>query len=446
MTPPSAAGRVSALARRLPVRPGEGARVSLSALYFFALLSSYYVLRPVRDEMGVRAGIGKMPWLFTATSVVMLLAVPLFGWVVSRFPRRRLVPAMHLLFASNLLILSAALRSRGSARWAGPFLFVWVSVVSVLAVSASWSLFSDIYAREEARRLFGIIAAGGSAGALAGPAATSLLAPRVDAAWLLGVSAVLFLACAALSQTLAQSAPASGREPPSRPIGGAALSGVGRTARSPLLLALVAALVCSTFVSTVLYFSQTEIVGRAVRDSGQRTALFARMDLAVNALAILLQLLVTAPLVRRIGIGGALGVVAGSITVGVAALAAFPGLTTVVLLQIAHRAAHFAVGRPARETLLVPLDAEARYKAKSFIDTAVFRVADSASAWTLAGLGSLGAGLASIAWLTVPVGIAWTGACWWIGRRWERRSARSEMDAAPEGGGGEAPVAGRSCA
>jgi AAA family ATP:ADP antiporter len=441
-------GRVSILGGRLPITRGERNRVFLSAVYFFTLMSSYYVLRPVRDEMGVRAGVARMPWLFTATSAVMLLAVPLFGWAVSRFPRRRLVPAMHLFFASNLFLLMAALASPASAHWAGPVLFVWVSVVSVLAVSASWSLLSDIYGRDEARRLFGIIAAGGSAGALAGPAAMSLLAPRVDVGWLLGGSAVLFLACATLSRRLARSAPAAVAEPPSRPIGGAALSGVGRTARSPLLLALVAALVCSTFVSTVLYFSQAEIVGRAVRTSGERTALFARMDLAVNALAILLQLFVTAPLVRRIGVGGALGVVAGGITVGVAALAARPALATVVLLQIAHRASHFAVGRPARETLLVPLDAEARYKAKSFIDTAVFRVADSASAWGLAGLGALGLGLASVAWLTVPVGIAWTGACWWIGRRWERRAESPGRDAAPvsPAGSGEEAVAGRSFA
>jgi AAA family ATP:ADP antiporter len=440
-------GRASVLARRLAIREGEGRRVFLSALHFFTLMSSYYVLRPVRDEMGVRAGVARMPWLFTATSAVMLLVVPLFGWAVSRFPRRRLVPAMHLLFASNLLLLMAALGSPGSAHWAGPALFVWISVVSVFAVSASWSLFSDIYAREEARRLFGIVAAGGSAGALAGPAATSLLAPRVEAGWLLGGSAILFLGCAGLSWRLARSATVSGPEPTSRAIGGAALSGVGRTARSPLLLALVLALVCSTFVSTVLYFSQTEIVGRAVRTSGERTALFARMDLAVNALAILLQLFVTAPLVRRIGVGGALGVIAGGITAGVAALAARPALATVVVLQIAHRASHFAVGRPARETLLVPLDAETRYKAKSFIDTAVFRVADSASAWGLAGLGALGLSLASVAWLTVPVGIVWIGACWWIGRRWESRAGCRERDPAAEpSAGGEAAVTGRSFA
>ncbi len=430
------------------MRPGEWRRVGLSAFYFFALMSSYYVLRPVRDEMGVRAGVSRMPWLFTGTSAAMFAAVPAFGWAASRFPRRRLVPILNLFFAANLIALSPAIRDPGSARWAGPALFVWVSVVSVFAVSASWSLFSDIYRREESRRLFGILAAGGSAGALAGPAAMTLLAPRVPTAILLLVSAGLFLLCAGLSRRLAKTAPAAEDEPPSKPIGGSALSGVGRTARSPFLLAVALALVCYTFLSTVLYFAQTEIVGAAIRDSGRRTALFARMDLAVNALTIVLQLLVTAPLVRRIGVGGALAAVAALVTAGAAVLAAAPSLAAVVVLQVLHRAGHFAVGRPARETLFVPLDAESRYKAKSFIDTAVFRFSDSASAWALAALRAGGAGLSPAAWISVPVGIVWTATCWRIGKKWEGR-ADAAVPALAAGGSGlavEATERGRSCA
>jgi AAA family ATP:ADP antiporter len=189
------------------------------------------------------------------------------------------------------------------------------------------------------------------------------------------------------------------------------------------------ALVCYTFLSTVLYFSQTEIVGAAIRSSGERTALFAKMDLAVNVLTILLQLFVTGWLVRRIGVGGALAAVAGLVTVGVVALGAAPALATIVVLQIVHRSGHFAVGRPARETLFVSLDAEERYKAKSFIDTAVFRASDSGGAWLLTAVRAHGAGLVEMAWLSVPVGLVWTAACWAIGR-WEPARA----DARPRQG------------
>jgi len=404
------------------VKTGERRRVALCALYFFALLASYYVLRPIRDEGSVRAGVARIPWLFTATFAAMILVVPAFGWLASRVPRRRFVPGMHLFFAVNLLFFAFTLRRPGAERWAGPAFFVWVAVVNVFAVSVSWSFMSDLFRREEARRLFGLVAAGGSAGAIAGPAAMALAAPHVGPGTLLLAAAALYALCALIAVRLARSARTAedAASPPGAPIGGGALAGIRRTVRSPFLLAVAVALVCYTLLSTLLYFSQTEIVGAAIRLPGERTALFAKMDLAVNALTIVLQVFVTGWLVRRIGVGGALAAVAAVVTAGVAVLGLAPVLATVVALQIVHRAGHFAVGRPARETLFVSLDAEDRYKAKSFIDTAVFRASDSGGAWLLAALRGHGAGLAEMAWLSVPVGLVWTATCWAIGRNWER--------------------------
>jgi len=407
------------------LRPGEIRIVSLSALYFFALLASYYVLRPIRDEGSVRSGVARIPWLFTATFAAMILVVPAFGWLASRVPRRRFVPAMHLVFAANLAVFAVVLRRPGAERWAGAAFFVWVAVVNVFAVSVSWSFLSDLFDRDQARRLFGLVAAGGSAGAIAGPAATAFAAPRLGPAALLLGAAGLYALCALIASRLARAArpaaAATGTAPPiGVPMGGGALAGIRRTVRSPFLLAVALALVCYTFLSTVLYFSQTEIFGAAIRSSGERTALFARMDLAVNVLTIGLQLFVTGWLVRRIGVGGALATVAALVTAGVAVLGAAPALATIVVLQIVHRAGHFAVGRPARETLFVSLDAEERYKAKSFIDTAVFRASDSGGAWLLTALRAHGAGLPEMAWVAVPVGLVWTATCWAIGRRWER--------------------------
>jgi ATP:ADP antiporter, AAA family len=426
----------------LPVRPEERRRVDLSFLYFFCLLSSYYVLRPARDEMSVRAGVGKMPWLFTGTFVAMLLIVPVFGFVASRIARNRFVPAIQLFFAGNLVAFFFALGSSAASAWAGPVFFVWLAVFSVFSISVSWSLMSDLYRREEARRLFGIVAAGGSLGALAGPAAAALAAPRIGPERLLLVAAALLGVCAVAARALRPDSAVERTEPTDVPMGGGALAGVARTLRSPFLLAVALALFCYTMLSTVLYFAQTEVVGATIRGAGERTALFARMDLTVNALALLLQIFVTAPVIRRVGVGGALAAVAGLVTLGFVGLGLAPVLATVVVLQIVHRAGHFALGRPARETLFVSLDAEARYKAKGFIDTVVFRGCDAFAAWLLAALRAGGAGLAEMAWLSIPVGVAWTATSLWLGRRWDRLGSRVPRgaDSAP-GGPAERSVA-----
>lgn len=401
----------------LPIRPGEGKRVGLSVLYFFCLLSAYYVLRPVRDEMSVRAGVGKMPWFFTGTFIAMLALVPVFGYVSSRCPRRRFLPGILIFFAGNLVVFFIALRPPALSPWAAPAFFVWLAVFNLLAVSVSWSFVSDLFQHEQSRRLFGIVAAGASLGAILGPAATALAAPRVGPGRLLLGAAALLVVCALAANALGRNGPDGEPEAGEDPLGGGSLDGVGLTVRSPFLLAVALALVCYTMVSTVLYFAQTEIVGASIRSAGDRTALFAKIDLAVNALTVLLQVFVTGPLIRRAGVGGALAAVAAAATAGAVFLGIAPELVTVVALQIVHRAGHFAVGRPARETLFVALDAETRYKAKGFIDTAVYRGSDAASAWLLALLQSHGAGVAATAWLSVPVGMVWTATSYWLGRK-----------------------------
>jgi AAA family ATP:ADP antiporter len=404
----------------IPVAREERARVALSFLYFFCLLFGYYALRPVREEMGVRVGVARMHWLFTGTFVATLLATPVFGFVASRISRKRLAPALNLFFAANLVLFFAALSHGSWSGIAGPAFFIWLSVFNLFAISVGWSLLTDVYTREQARRLFGVVAAGGTAGALAGPAAIAFAAPHLGPEPLLLVAAALLAVCALLAVLLRRNAPAGEEAAAEAPIGGAALAGIGRSVREPFLLAAALVLVCYTMISTVLYFGQTEVVGAAIPSSAARTALFARIDLAVNCLTIPMQLLLTGPLLRRAGVGGALALVSALVTAGIAALALSPGLAVVVAVQVVHRAGHFAVGRPAREVLFVPLDAEARYKAKSFLDTAVFRGSDAVSAWMLALARSAGAGLAATAWLSVPIGLVWTATSWRLGAIRER--------------------------
>jgi len=182
------------LHRLVQVQREEIAALLWSFSYFFWLLCSYYVLRPVRDEMGIQGGVGNLPWLFTGTFLAMVAAVPLFGWVSSRFPRRKLLPMVYLFFAANLLLFHAALESGIAPTRTAQAFFIWVSVFNLFVVSVFWSFMADLFRNEQARRLYGFISAGGSAGALAGPVITATLAPAIGPVNLLSLSAVMLFA------------------------------------------------------------------------------------------------------------------------------------------------------------------------------------------------------------------------------------------------------------
>src|SRR3977135_2286742 len=179
------------LYRLVQVRREEIAAMLWSFSYFFWLLCGYYVLRPVRDEMGIRGGVDNLPWLFTGTFLAMVAAVPLFGWASSRFPRRKLLPMIYLFFAANLLLFHALLESGIAPVRSAQAFFIWVSVFNLFVVSVFWSFMADLFRNEQARRLFGFISAGGSLGALAGPPLTATLAPPTGPANLLPLSACL---------------------------------------------------------------------------------------------------------------------------------------------------------------------------------------------------------------------------------------------------------------
>jgi AAA family ATP:ADP antiporter len=417
------------LQRLLPARPGELRALAWSFLYFFSLLCGYYVLRPVRDEMGIQGGVEQLQWVFTGTFVVMLAVVPLYGWAVARLPRRRLLPAVYLFFIANLLVfhllMDAGLAPAATAR----AFFIWVSVFNLFVVSVFWSFMADLFSNVQARRLFGFIAAGGSAGAVTGPALTTALAPLLGPANLLLVSAA-FLAVALLciGRLLAWSATAPGntdQAAAARGTGGGLWAGLRQVLVSRYLLGICLYVLLYTTLSTFLYFEQAHIVRDAFDDPGERTRLFAAIDLAVNALTIVVQLFLTARIVRWLGVGGTLALVPLGVAAGLVALGAFPGLVALVSVQVLRRAGGYAVSRPAREMLFTVVDREQRYKAKNVIDTLVYRGGDAASAWLYTGLAALGFGLGAIAFIGVPLALLWAYNGVVLGRRQERLHERA---------------------
>jgi len=422
-----------ALARTLRAAPHELPALAWAFAYFFFLLSAYYILRPVRDEMAVQAGVGALQWLFTATFVAMIALVPAFGWLCARLPRARLLPAVYAFFALNLAGFWLALEGGlAPARVATPF-FVWVSVFNLFAVSVFWSFMSDIFDARQAPRLYGVIAAGGSCGAIAGPVLTALAAPVIGPARLLLVSAALLTAaigCIVMLTRWSRRNPRASYGPldprPEEPMGGSIVAGVRAAARSPYLLGICAYLLCYTALSTALYFQQVDIVGREIPDSVERTRLFATLDLTVNGLTLAMQLLAFARLSALLSLAWMLALMPLVSVLGFLWLGTVPTLGVLIVFGVARRVGEFSIAKPAREELFTVVAREERYKAKNFIDTVVYRGGDALSAWLAGLLRAAGLGATALAFVAVPVALAWFAVGLWLGRRQAERRGKPD--------------------
>ncbi len=419
--------------RAVDIREHEAGAVFWSCAYFFFLLCSYYVIRPIRDEMGVRGGVENLPWLFTGTLVGMLLVHPLFTALVSRWPRRRFVPLTYGFFILNLGAFFLAFRAADAAAgvWVGRVFFIWVSVYNLFVVSVFWSFMTDFYRPSQAKRLFGLVAVGGTLGAVFGSTITSALARAFGPVNLLLVSGVLLgvavVAAAALERHQARvsldadepAAPAA--QPGGEVIGGRVLEGIRDVARSPYLLGIAVLMLLFTVTSTFLYFQLADIVSRTfAADSAGRTRLFANIDLAVNALTLLTQLFLTGRVLRWLGMALSLAFLPALTLAGFSLLWGAPVLAVVVAFQVLRRAGHFAIERPAREGLYTVLSRAEKYKAKNFNDTFVYRVGDQVGAWSYRLMGGLGLGASGLAAAMVPVSIVWVLVALWLGRRYRQ--------------------------
>jgi AAA family ATP:ADP antiporter len=430
------------LRRIIDVREGEAPGLIGSFGYFFFLLCSYYVMRPLREEMGVAGGVNRLPWLFTGTFLATAAVVPLWGALVSWMPRRRLVPMAYRFFALTMALFCVLLHVPSAKGFAVPALFIWISVYNLFVVSVFWSLMADLYTAEQGRRLFGFVAAGGTAGAVAGPFLATVLAPKVGPANLLVVSAVVLEVASqcALRVVRANSsrrsvepsltAEAAGTEPSAeeRPLGGAIFAGIPQLLRSRYLLSLSFHVLLFTVTATVLYFQQATITARAFADGGARTAYFAKIDLAVNIVSLLVQAAGTGRIMKRIGAGAALGLVVVVTALAFGGLAASPGLLVLFIAMTARRAAGYALERPAREVLFTVVSREEKYKAKNFIDTVVYRGGDLATAWLQQALSAGGIGMRAMVIGSLPVTGFWLLLVYSLGRRQETLARTGQAD------------------
>lgn len=390
--------------RRLRVAMRESPPLLWSFLYFFCLLSGYYVLRPVREAMGASSDIATVfpPWLiawfathglplselvlqvlFTGTFLIMLALQPVYGWMVSRWPRRVFLPAVYAAFIGSALLFYLAFHLDLPGR--GMLFFFWVTVFNLFAVTVFWSFMADLYSTEEARRLYGYIGAGGTLGAFLGPVLTRLLVERIGVAQLLLVSVCFLALCIACILRLRRYAVLRERQRHLRsgepPMGGEVLAGLKLILRQPLLRAMATLLLAGVGVGTLLYNEQAAIARAAFPDAEARTAFYAGIDLAVNALTLLIQLFVTRWLLSRYGLAPVLLLPAAAIVLGYALLAASPLPMLVAVVQVLTRASEFSLAKPGRESIYTQVEREWRYKASAAIDTVIYRGGDMCFGW-----------------------------------------------------------------
>jgi AAA family ATP:ADP antiporter len=424
------------LKRIIDVRPAEMRALGWSWLYIFCVLSSYYILRPIRDEMGVAAGVENLQWLFTGTLVCMIVANPPFAALVAKLPRVRFIAMTYRFFIVNLLIFILLFHVTTAEQhiWAGRAFFIWTSVFNLFVVSVFWALMVDVFDSEQGKRLFGFIAAGATLGGIAGSTITVSLAKDVPATYLLLGSAVLLEAAVFNVRRLSRLSDALHRRPTAQSgeslIGGNVFSGLIHAFKSPYLVNVSVYILLFAITSTLVYFQQADIARYSFADRGARTAFFARIDLWVNSLTLAAQLFLTARVLRTIGVGLTLALLPTLSILGFGTLAMTPTIAVLVVYQVMRRAGNFAFARPTREVLFTVVPREDKYKAKSFIDTVIYRTGDQAGAWSYAALGFLGLGMAGISVVAVPISIAWLINALWLGRKQEKL-ATVERTAAP---------------
>ncbi len=443
MSASNSSGIGARLREAVGARPGEGVVLVWASAYYFLVLCAYYVIRPIRDDMGAASGVENLAWLFTGTMLGMLLVHPLYTSLVSRLTRRRFISWTYRFFILNLVLFFLVFRSVDAAQaiWVGRVFFIWTSVFNLFVVSVFWSLITDVFRPGQGKRLFGVVAVGGTIGAMLGATITTSLVGVLGSINLLLVSALILELAVRASHVLdgaeaamrvaeAESADAvSAAAVPAvdaskEVIGGGVMDGIRHILSSPYLLGIATLILFYTISSTFLYFQQVDIVSRVFEgDSARRTQVFGAMDIAVNVLTLGAQLFLTGRVMKWFGVGFALAFLPVVTLLGFGILSVAPVLWVLIGFQVLRRAGNFAIQRPGREALFTVLPRTDKYKAKNFSDTFVYRLGDQVGAWSYSGMAVFGLGLSALAFTMVPLSAAWLVLTLWLGKQYRRREA-----------------------
>ncbi len=441
-----------AVGQWLDVEPHEAPAVALGVTMFFLLFAGYFMLRPVRETMGVAGGVDRLQWLFTATFGATLVALPVFGWIASKVPRRRIQAWTYAFFGSHLLAFAAALAARPDDVWVARTFFVWLSVFNLLAISLAWSVLADVYPSARAKRQFALLAAGASLGGLAGPVLGTLLVGRIGIVGLLLLATAMLAASAVAGAALQRRRDRVAPDPRAavdavtpaagRPLGGDPFDGARAVLRSPYLAGIALVVVLLATASTFLYFEQARLVAEAFPDRVRQTQVFGIVDIVVQTLSLAAQLFVTGRIARRLGVGALLVAVPLVVAVGFLWLALAPVFAVLAVVMVVRRAGEYALVRPGREMLYTVVPAAEKYKAKNFVDTVVYRGADAVAGWVKAGVDAVSSHPAAAMLLGGAIALVWAGNGALVARAFGRReqAAAADRGAVPPRGAAAPPA------
>jgi AAA family ATP:ADP antiporter len=405
------------------IEPYEMKAVILSFIYFAFLMASYFVLRPVRDAMGTVYGVSHLQELFTGTFVVSFLVAPVYAGLASRVKLSTFLPWVYGFIALTLLVFYALFARGAHDRWVAAAFFVWVSTFNILTISVFWSLMADTFSRTQAKRLFGVVAAGGTLGTVAGPAFTTLFVNLVGTNTLLLISASGFVVTAWLVRLLErekQTLRALGDAQETtldRKLAGNPFDGFSLLFKSRYLLLLSLFILLMTWISTIVYFQLGDLISKAFASREARTQAYAVIDLLVNGAAFFIQLFGTGRIIRRYGVTTGLLLNPVIMVVAFLSIAFSPVLMVLASMQVFRRVAEYAVAKPTREMLFTVVDQASKYKAKNIIDTVIYRFGDVSAAWFSAAV--LPYGVAGLAIFGIVVSAIWFPIALLLGRQYE---------------------------
>ncbi|MBA1204124.1 MFS transporter [Pseudomonas capeferrum] len=399
---------------------------------FYLLFTGYFMLRPVRETMGVAGGVDNLQWLFTGTFVVTLACLPIFGWLASRVQRRLILPWTYGFFSTNLMVFAVLLAIDPENLWTARAFYIWLSVFNLLTISLAWSVLADLFSSEQGKRLFGLLAAGASLGGLTGPILGALLVRPLGHAGLLVLAGVFLIASIGATLYLQRwrerrPLPSGVEHAPSRPLGGNPFAGATAVLRTPYLAGIALFVVLLASVSTFLYFEQARIVSETFSDRTRQTQVFGLIDAVVQVLAILTQLFITGRLARCLGVSVLLVAVPLIMAAGFLWLSLAPVFAVFVVVMVVRRAGEYALVRPGREMLFTVLPAGDKYKAKNFIDTVVYRGGDALSGWVKRALDVMGDHPQVAMLIGAVIALCWGVTGGWLGKR-QRQAERLQAN------------------
>lgn len=432
----AATSRTSLLSVFTDIKPHEKRAVLLAFACYFLLLASYYILRPVRDAMATVFGVEQLQNLYTGTLILTLLCSPLYAWLTDTFKLSKVIPGVFWFWIANILLFYGLFRTLPDSRWVAAAFYWWFSVVNLFMISVFWSLMVDLFSSQQATRVFAVIAAGGSTGAIVGPALTTLLVKKVGIDGMLLIAIAGFIMVVVLVHSLMREKQKLQREHEQvqsstldHHLDGTLWDGFKAIFASRYLMNQTVFFLLMTWIATIAYFTQTDLIAKTYSDIEERTRALADIDLVVNICSAAVLLFGLSRFVMRFGLTAGLAINPVLMVVSFVCMALSPTLLMLQAMQVVRRVSQYAIVRPCREMCFTVVPQESRYKAKNVIDTVVYRLGDLTAAWVQTGLRVLGFGSSGALWLGLVASGLWAAVSVALGRRYEQLRAAQDQSA-----------------